>query len=244
MRHATCNSRTTVEQQHAQSTCRKHRITHLPVAELAAPYRRLESICASSDPEGRADRKRRRETRQKKRKAHRATAHTRTEKCWFLLCGQPPARMPVRRRCSLSLPLSPPPAPIRWPRFRVEDSTAGKPRSSVMGVSQHSMREKETKGGNMRAKGGAERERVCTTAAFLLMHLRLVVGSGPFCPFPSAAFVVSCIACLAGPWLALPFHSISRLHERHPGRRTKMCQYSSAARTWGWEGWRVGAGYM
>jgi hypothetical protein len=68
---------------------------------------------------------------------------------------------------------------------------------------------------------------VCTTAAVLLMHLRLVVGSGPFYPFFLLNPFVSCIrlpACLV--LVALPFRFDLEIARRHPGQRTKMCQES------------------
>ena len=150
MRHATCNSRTTVEQQHAQSTCRKHRITHLPVAELAAPYRRLESICASSDPEGRADRKRRRETRQKN---VRLTVQPRTHaprNAGFSCAANRPPACPSVVRCSLSLALSHSVAPVPG-RGQQGGTTQIQCHGSV--ATQHAREKKKQKGGNMKIKG-------------------------------------------------------------------------------------------
>jgi len=184
--HATCNSRT-VEQQHAQSTCRKHSITHLPVAASQRPIEGSSPFARRQIQKDGQEGEKKNAAKPDKNVRLTVQPRTRTEKCWFLLCGQPSARMPVCRRCSLSLSL-PLPLPFGGPGSGSRTARRDNPDPVSWECRNTACARKEIKGGNMRAKGGAEREHVCTTAAFLLMHLRLVVGSGPFCPFPSCCF--------------------------------------------------------
>jgi hypothetical protein len=146
-------------------------------------------------------------------KAHRATAHTHRE-ILGSSCAANRARPRAACEVFISIPF------IRLPRFRVNIQAAAareKPRPSVMGVSQHSMREKkrEYNLGNMR-KEGAREACVCTTAKAACCSCNCAWSSGPglFILFFAQSLSFHVFVCLpAWSWLPCLFDSISRLHD-------------------------------
>ena len=229
-----CNmQQPTVEQQHAQSTCRKHRTTHLPPQPTLSNTRIHLRVVRSRRKKG-ENRKQHKRRRTSKKENVRLTVQlrTRTEKY-----SVPPVRPTAPARAALrGVHLHPihsaAPVPGQYPGGGGAGETQAQCHGSV--ATQHA-REKEGIQPREHEERGCAGS-VCvhhSKSCLLLMQLRLVVGSGPFYPFfllnpfrfmySSACLVLVCPA----------FRFDLEIARRHPGRRTKMCQQSfAAARTW------------